>query len=172
MKRPPLGPGAGDITWPDQVAPWGRKASSTRNFKPQTSKPRGGAPGHGNAHAADGCCQDSRAAHIPHPQIPAVCSHADPNGPSPPRQTPVLPTTRTCPMTYHPTRNPHHAYTPSTRHNTGTVHTSTTSTAHTPCSMRARQAPILRRHHSSTGTANRQPPHVPSACASGYHRQP
>ena len=26
---PPLGPGGEDITWPDQVAPRGRKASST-----------------------------------------------------------------------------------------------------------------------------------------------
>ena len=38
MKGPPLGPGGEDITWPDQVAPRGRKASSTRNHKPQTSK--------------------------------------------------------------------------------------------------------------------------------------
>ena len=34
---PPLGPGGEDITWPDQVAPRGRKASSTRGIKPQTS---------------------------------------------------------------------------------------------------------------------------------------
>ena len=37
MKGPPLGPGREDITWPDQVAPWGRKASSTRKIKTQTS---------------------------------------------------------------------------------------------------------------------------------------
>ena len=37
MECPPLGPGWEDITWPDQVAPWGRKASSTRKIKPQTS---------------------------------------------------------------------------------------------------------------------------------------
>ena len=37
MKGPPLGPGGEDITWPDQVAPRGQKASSTRNLKPQTS---------------------------------------------------------------------------------------------------------------------------------------
>ena len=37
MKGPPLGPGGKDITWPDQVAPRGGKASSTRNIKPQTS---------------------------------------------------------------------------------------------------------------------------------------
>ena len=35
MKGPPLGPVEEDITWPDQVAPRGRKASSTRNLKPQ-----------------------------------------------------------------------------------------------------------------------------------------
>ena len=37
MEGPPLGPGGGDITWPDQVAPRGQKASSTRRIKPQTS---------------------------------------------------------------------------------------------------------------------------------------
>ena len=37
MQGPPLGPGGEDITWPDQVAPRGRKASSTRKIKPQTS---------------------------------------------------------------------------------------------------------------------------------------
>ena len=37
MKGPRLGPGGEDITWPDQVAPRGRKASSTRKIKPQTS---------------------------------------------------------------------------------------------------------------------------------------
>ena len=36
MKGPPLGSGGDDITWPDQVAPRGRKASSTRKIKPQT----------------------------------------------------------------------------------------------------------------------------------------
>ena len=33
----PLGPGGEDISWPDQVAFRGRKASSTRKIKPQTS---------------------------------------------------------------------------------------------------------------------------------------
>ena len=79
---------------------------------------------------------------------------------------------RTCPTTYHPTRDPHHAYTPSTRRNTGTAHTSTTSTAHTPTSMRVPQAPVPARHRPPTGTANHQPLHAPSACASGYHRRP
>ena len=37
MKSPPLGPVGEDITWPDQVAPQGRKASTTRKIKPQTS---------------------------------------------------------------------------------------------------------------------------------------
>ena len=37
MEGPPLGPGGEDITWPDQVAPRGRKTSSTRKIKPQTS---------------------------------------------------------------------------------------------------------------------------------------
>ena len=37
MEGPPLGPGGEDITWPDQEAPRGRKASSTRKIKPQTS---------------------------------------------------------------------------------------------------------------------------------------
>ena len=37
MKGPPISPGGEDITWPDQVAPRSRKASSTRNLKPQTS---------------------------------------------------------------------------------------------------------------------------------------
>ena len=37
MKGSQLGPGGEDITWPDQVAPRGRKASSTRKIKPQTS---------------------------------------------------------------------------------------------------------------------------------------
>ena len=71
-----------------------------------------------------------------------------------------------------PTRNPHHVYTPSTEHSTGTAHTGTTGTAHTPTSMRAPPAPIPPRRRLSTGTTNRQPPHVPSAYASGYHRQP
>ena len=39
MEGPPLGPGGEDITWPDQVAPRGRKASSTRKITPQTFKP-------------------------------------------------------------------------------------------------------------------------------------
>ena len=41
MEAPPLGSGGEDITWPDQVAPRGRKASSTRKIKPQTSNLRG-----------------------------------------------------------------------------------------------------------------------------------
>ena len=71
-----------------------------------------------------------------------------------------------------PTRNPHHVYTPSTEHSTGTAHTGATGTAHAPTSMRAPPAPIPPRRRPSTGTSNHQPPHVPSAFASGYHRQP
>ena len=37
MEGPPVGSGGEDITWPDQVAPRGQKASSTRKIKPQTS---------------------------------------------------------------------------------------------------------------------------------------
>ena len=37
LEGPPLGPGGEDITWPDQVPPRGRKASSTRKIRPQTS---------------------------------------------------------------------------------------------------------------------------------------
>ena len=37
MEGPPLGPGGGDMTSPDQVAPRGQKVSSTRKNKPQTS---------------------------------------------------------------------------------------------------------------------------------------
>ena len=44
MEGPPLGPGGEDITWPDQVAPRGQKASSTRKIKPQTSNPAGSFP--------------------------------------------------------------------------------------------------------------------------------
>ena len=39
MKGPALRPGGEDITWPNQVDPRGRKASSTRKRKPQTSNP-------------------------------------------------------------------------------------------------------------------------------------
>ena len=37
MTGPPLGPRGEDITWPNEVAPRGREASSTRKIKPQTS---------------------------------------------------------------------------------------------------------------------------------------
>ena len=119
--------------------------------------------GHGGTHATDGRCQDSGAAHIPHPRIPAACSHPAPNGPSSPPQTAVLSTVRTYPTTYHPTRDPNHAYTTSTGHNTGRAHRSTTGTAHTPDSMRTPPAPTPPRHCPPTGTANCQQPHVPYA---------
>ena len=44
MRGPLLGPGEEDITWPDQVAPRGRKSSSTRKMKSQTSNPSCGKP--------------------------------------------------------------------------------------------------------------------------------
>ena len=68
-----------------------------------------------------------------------------------------------------PTRDPHHAYTPSTEHNTGTAHTGTTGTARMPTSMRAPPAPIPPRHRPSTGTTSRQPPHAPSALLAPKH---
>ena len=37
LRGPPTRTRWEDITWPDQVAPRGRKASSTRKIKPQTS---------------------------------------------------------------------------------------------------------------------------------------
>ena len=44
MKGPPLGPGGEDITWPEQVALRGRRTSSTRNLKRQTSNLSGAGP--------------------------------------------------------------------------------------------------------------------------------
>ena len=58
-----------------------------------------------------------------------------------------------------PTRDPHHAYTPSIGHNTGSAHTGTTGTAHTPTSMSAPRAPIpptppsVHRYHQPPATA-------------------
>ena len=56
MKGPQLGPGGEDITWPDQVAAGGRRASSTRKIKPQTSNlNRGYCPiGGGHSEVATG----------------------------------------------------------------------------------------------------------------------
>ena len=68
MEGPPLGPGGEDITWPDQVAPWGRKASSTRKIKPQTSNPLPacGASGVGRSPTPD-CPPSGRAAGAHYP---------------------------------------------------------------------------------------------------------
>ena len=102
--------------------------------------PRGGLSGQGGTHATDGYCQDSGAAHTPHPQIPATCSNPAPNRPSPPPKTPVVPTMRTYPMTYQqgtPTKPIHHP-------------TGTTLARHT----RAPQAP----HTRPAACARRQPP--------------
>ena len=133
--------------------------------------PRGGPPGHGGAHAADGRCQDGGAAHIPHPQIPAACGNPAPKKTKPTSSNSCSTNHENLPRDI-PTRNPHHVYTPSTEHSTGTAHTDATGTAHTPTSMRAPPAPIPPRRRPSTGTTNHQPPHVPSALAGGYHRQP
>ena len=132
--------------------------------------PRGGPPGRG------GTCSGPplpRQRSSPHTAPTNTCNMQQPC----PKQT--KPTSSNSCSTNHenlpsdiPTRNPHHAYTPSTEHNTGTAHTGTTGTAHTPTSMRAPPAPMPPRHNPSTGTTNRQPPHVPSAYASGYHRRP
>ena len=134
--------------------------------------PRGRFPGHSSPYATDGRGQDSRSAHLQHPQIPAACSQPAPDQPGPPPQTPVLPTVRTWPATYHPAWDRPNACTPPTRHNTGTAHTSTTATAHTPASMRTPQAPMPPHHRLSIGTANHQPPCAPSVYANGYHRGP
>ena len=121
--------------------------------------PHKGPPGNGGAHATDGHCQDSGAAHIPHPQIPAACSKPAPNRPSPPPQARVLPTMRTYPMTYQhgtPTTPTHHP-------------TSTTLARHT----RAPQAP----HTRPPACARRQPPspHAtvsPQVPPTASHRMP
>ena len=63
MEGPPLGPGGEDIPWPAQVAPLGRKASSTRKIKHQTS--------------------NMKRAHHPSPvtgPLPASCGPPTPRG--------------------------------------------------------------------------------------------
>ena len=62
MECPPLGPGVEDITWPDQVAPRGRKASSTRKIKPQTSNLKPSA----SATAVCAHCMWSACVHLSH----------------------------------------------------------------------------------------------------------
>ena len=102
--------------------------------------PRGGPPSHGGAHATDGHCQDYGAAHIPHPQVPAAWSNPTPNRPSPPPQTPNLPTMRTYPMT-------HQHGTPST------------PTHHPPSTTLARHTQALQAPHKrAPACARRQPP--------------
>ena len=64
MEGPPLGPVGEDITWPDQVAPRGRKASSTRKIKPQTSNLKPEFP-------------DALAGDIPRPRPPGRADHRD-----------------------------------------------------------------------------------------------
>ena len=82
MEGPPLGPGGEDITWPDQVAPRGRKASSTRKIKPQTSNllPGCGASGVGRSPTPD-CPPSGRAAGAHYPLAVGVrgCGRGDPS---------------------------------------------------------------------------------------------
>ena len=129
--------------------------------------PRGRPSGHGSAHATDSPSQDSGTAHLPHPQIPAACSHPAPNGPGPPPQTPFLQTVRTYPATYHPARD--HPPCLQTIHQAQHRHGTHEQHRHR---MRTPQAPMPPHHRPSTGTANHQPPRAPSVCANGYHRQP
>ena len=126
---------------------------------------RGGPPSHGGAHAADGRCQDSGAAHIPHPQIPAACSNPAPNRPGPLPQTPVLPTMRTYPVTYQhgtPTTSTHHP--PST---TLARHTRAPQAPHTLPPACARHQPpsphaAVRLSIYSTSSTTPHPLHFPS----------
>ena len=121
--------------------------------------PRGGPPSHGGAHATDGHYQDSRATHIPHPQVPAACSNPTPNRPNPPPQTPVLPTMRTSPMTHE-----HRTFTTPTHHPP-----SRTLVRHTqaPQAPHARPPACTRRQPPSPHTTVR--PQVPPAAS---HRMP
>ena len=120
---------------------------------------RRGPPSHGGAHATNGHYQDSGAAHIQHPQVPAACSNPTPNRPRPPPPTPVLPTMRTYPMTHQngtPTTPTHHP-------------ASTTLAGHT----RAPQAP----HARPLACARRQPPSPhgtirPQVPPAASHRMP
>ena len=137
--------------------------------------PREGPPGHGGAHAADGRCQDSGAAHIPHPQIPAACSNAAPNRPRPPPQTPVLPTMRPYPVTYQhgtPTTPTHHP--PST---TLARHTRAPEAAHTRPPACARHQPrsphaTVRRQVPPTASHRMTPLRTPAATTDGPALQP
>ena len=137
--------------------------------------PRGGPPGHGGSHAADGRCQDSGAAHIPPPQIPAACSNPAPNRPSPPPQTPVLPTMRTDPVTYQhgtPTTSTHHP--PST---TLARHTRAPQALHTLPPACARHQPpsphaAVRPQVPPTASHRMSPLRTPAATTDGPALQP
>ena len=137
--------------------------------------PRGGPPSHGGAHATDGHCQDSGAAHIPHPQVPAACSNPTPNRPSPPPQTPVLPTMRTYPMTHQhgtPTTPTHHR--PST---TLARHTRAPRVPHArpaACARRQPPSPHARvRPQVPPATSHRMPPlRTPAATTDSPTLQP
>ena len=111
--------------------------------------------------------------YVPHPRIPATCSHPTPNRLGPAPQTPVLPIVRPPPATYHPTQDPPPpARAPSTAHNTSTTRTSTRGTAHTPGSMRTPQVPCLHATIHPWVPPNGRQLHAPSVYANGCHRRP
>ena len=65
LEGPPLGPGGKDITWPNQVAPRGQKASSTPKIKPQTSNPH------------HKCTRMPQSSHMNQPVITRMPGHED-----------------------------------------------------------------------------------------------
>ena len=80
MEGPPLGPGGEDITWPDQVAPRGRKASSTRKIKPQTSN-LNLAPGENpRTSTLVTLCRQKYSQRQPTSQLKLSAHHDGPNG--------------------------------------------------------------------------------------------
>ena len=81
MEGPPLGPGGEDITWPDQVAPRGRKASSTRKIKPQTSNHGHLALVHQFARPVYFVCGVRGHLALVHRWAPPMCSWCGVNGP-------------------------------------------------------------------------------------------
>ena len=140
--------------------------------------PRGRSLGHCTAQATEGSCQDSRTAHLPRPHIPAAFSHPAPDGPGPAPQTPILPTMRTYPATYHPARDPpppslHIIHQAQHRHG---AHKHYGYHTHTPASMRAPQAPMPHttvRSQVPPTTSHRVPPLcAPTATTNGPTLQP
>ena len=99
MEGPPLGPGGEDITWPNQVAPRGQNASSTRKIKPQTSNPNERGRGDGDQETKDRERQRqtprshnttwSKTTH--NPRSPKKKKKAEGGGQTPPTATPAHP---------------------------------------------------------------------------------